>query len=347
MYIIYAPNVRSGGGLILLQALLSGWRGPSKLYAILDSRAQPRLTLNAGVDVHWISPGLLGRLSAELMLPRVAHDGDCVLCFHGLPPIMVTKKFAAKILVFVQNRLVIERSPLRSYPFRVRIRILLERFLFRSLISYADDIVVQGQGMQRQLMTLLDADAKAGLPRIHVRPFAPPTPVSSANIVKCFDFIYPASGDAHKNHAKLIEAWESLKLEGIAPSLALTLGPQDQSLWDALDVRIRSAGLNVVNIGSVDRNGIIEAYWKAKALIFPSTTESFGLPLIEAAGIGLPIIAGELDFVRDVCKPVESFDPGSAVSIARAVKRFLRQPEEQSEVISPEAFWATLTTRQA
>ncbi len=59
------------------------------------------------------------------------------------------------------------------------------------------------------------------------------------------------------------------------------------------------------------------------ALIFPSKTESLGLPLIEAASAGLPIIASELDFVRDVCVPNETFDPYSSTSISRAVKRLL------------------------
>jgi glycosyltransferase involved in cell wall biosynthesis len=51
--------------------------------------------------------------------------------------------------------------------------------------------------------------------------------------------------------------------------------------------------------------------------------ESFGLPLIEARQAGLPILASELDYVRDVVDPEQTFDPDSPMSIARAVKRFL------------------------
>ncbi len=329
---------------MLLQALLSGWKGPSRLHAILDSRAQPKINLTIDVDVHWVNPGLSGRLQAERTLQRAARGGDCVLCFHGLPPMMAINRPGAHVAVFVQNRLVVERGPLRGYPLHVRLRILMERFLFRSRISRVDDIIVQGQGMQRELVALLGA--RHGMPRIHVRPFAAPILPGAADSTKRFDFIYPASGDVHKNHAKLIEAWECLRREGLAPSLALTLGAQDRLLWDRLHARARSAGLNIFNLGSVDRNAIMEAYGQAKALLFPSTIESFGLPLIEAAAIGLPIVASELDFVRDVCEPVESFDPASAVSIARAVKRFLKQPEKRVDVVSPEMFWAALMAGQ-
>jgi hypothetical protein len=44
---------------------------------------------------------------------------------------------------------------------------------------------------------------------------------------------------------------------------------------------------------------------------------------MEAQAAGLPILAAELDFVRDVCEPTVTFDPHSARSIARAVERFL------------------------
>ena len=77
-------------------------------------------------------------------------------------------------------------------------------------------------------------------------------------------------------------------------------------------------------------------------MIFPSTSESFGLPLIEATHAGLPILASELDYVRDVCSPVQTFDPTSPVSIARAVKRFLAAPEPALQLRSPQEFWREL-----
>ena len=62
---------------------------------------------------------------------------------------------------------------------------------------------------------------------------------------------------------------------------------------------------------------------KADALIYPSLFESFGMPIIEARSFNLPVLASELDYVRDLIDPEGSFDPNSPVSIARAVKRFM------------------------
>ena len=59
---------------------------------------------------------------------------------------------------------------------------------------------------------------------------------------------------------------------------------------------------------------------------------------MEANHYKLPVIASELDYVRDILDPVETFDPNSAKSISRAVKRFLKIREDKTDIVSPEEF---------
>ena len=80
--------------------------------------------------------------------------------------------------------------------------------------------------------------------------------------------------------------------------------------------------------------------------IYPSTLESFGLPLLEARAAGLPIITGELDYVRDIVDPDETFDPNSPLSMARAVKRFLGRPERRLPADDAERFLERLLARE-
>ena len=96
--------------------------------------------------------------------------------------------------------------------------------------------------------------------------------------------------------------------------------------------------LNIVNLGQLNSIEVSALYDQSAALIYPSTTESLGLPLIEANERKLPIIAAELDYVRDVVTPVETFDPHSHVSIARAVKRHLGIAECPQQMHGPAAF---------
>ena len=59
--------------------------------------------------------------------------------------------------------------------------------------------------------------------------------------------------------------------------------------------------------------------------------------------VEVPIIASELDFVRDILDPSESFDPNSSKSISRAVKRFLALDDEKAEILDPKKFLENIT----
>ncbi|WP_169800064.1 glycosyltransferase [Thauera humireducens] len=178
---------------------------------------------------------------------------------------------------------------------------------------------------------------------ISVIPFAPTDPVKSptGKIFNGwrFDFVYVSSGEAHKNHMNLVEAWRLLAASGCRPSLALTL---DTQAYPELCTHISRVAdeyaLTVTNLGLLSKEAVNSLYQSVGAMIYPSTTESFGLPLIEAAKWGLPILAPELDYVRDVVNPTETFDPNSPVSIARAVSRFLGVAEKPIEIRTAAAF---------
>jgi glycosyltransferase involved in cell wall biosynthesis len=131
-----------------------------------------------------------------------------------------------------------------------------------------------------------------------------------------------------------VEAWTLLAREGIRPGLCLTLDKNrfsDLCAW--IEDRTKNFGLNVTSVGGISAQDLERVYRESLALIYPSDFESLGLPLIEARCAGLPILASERDYVRDAVDPEETFDPGSPVSIARAVKRFLEFPEKPLPVM--------------
>jgi len=153
-----------------------------------------------------------------------------------------------------------------------------------------------------------------------------------------WDFAYIADGQAHKNHRRLVEAWIVLAEWGLRPSLVLTLSERDRALRQWIKQQATQHGLQITDVGQVDHAAALQLYYRVEALIYPSLSESFALPLVEARNFGLPIVAGELDYVRDVCVPGQSFNPLSSVSIARAVMRFLGLAVSPVEVISTRQF---------
>jgi glycosyltransferase involved in cell wall biosynthesis len=152
-------------------------------------------------------------------------------------------------------------------------------------------------------------------------------------------FVYVASGEPHKNHRPLIEAWCLLAKEGLFPSLCLTLDEtRFARLYKDIDELRQRYDLKVTNAAELSHKDVLALYKKADALIYPSTFESFGLPLIEARQAGLPVLAAELDYVRDVIDPEQTFDPESPISIARAVKRFIKSDEPALPLLDAKKF---------
>jgi glycosyltransferase involved in cell wall biosynthesis len=135
-------------------------------------------------------------------------------------------------------------------------------------------------------------------------------------------FIYVASGLPHKNHINLLLAWVYLAKLGFYPELTLTIDKKHTELIAKLNYYRGEFGIKICNVGLVNHDQIFDLYKAHSALIYPSISESFGLPLLEAKLISMDIIAGELDYVRDICSPVETFNPESHISIAKAIMRY-------------------------
>lgn len=319
---IHAANVHHGGGRVLLAALLRHLPSNIQSMCLLDRRMPLPEMLGEGTQMKHISPSIWQRFRAERQLSRDVMRDDVVVCFGNLPPIFKSRGYVS---VFLQNRYLVEDVSLSSFPLKVRLRLMMERFWFSVTISHANEFVVQTPSMRDLLYARIQGRAPIKIlpfvsdPSIYQRKISVPRTRKGSDI----SFLYVASGEPHKNHLCLVDAWCLLAKEGLFPALTITLDTVlFAEICAQIDKKVSEYKLNIRNVGSVPHKQIDSLYAQSTALIYPSTFESFGLPLIEARMAGLPILASELDYVRDILEPEQSFDPKSPVSIARAVKRF-------------------------
>lgn len=320
---ISAFNIHQGGGLYLLNSLIKGLTPDKESLLILDKRLSNNVSFIGQHVVKWIKPTIVARLNVNRWLSNNVKDSDIVLCLGNLPPLI---KLRSRVIVFVQNRYLIERVTLRHFFIKDRLRIIFERLWFSIGAVNVSEFIVQTPTMKM----LLERKIGDGVP-VRVCPFVVDpggyqrsSLEGSGPLKKVYDFVYIASGEPHKNHLKLFEAWVILAQEGIYPSLCLTL---DDVYSNEVCVHLKNLseqhGLKIKNVGTLAHIDILELYKKSGAVIYPSNFESLGLPLIEARQAGLPVLAPELDYVRDVLDPEQVFNPDSSLSIARAVKRFI------------------------
>lgn len=332
-FVLFAPSINEGGGLNMLRCLLSTAEN-SISYFILDSRIEDTLNLKSKGNVYYAKVGLIGRFQAEYHLRKIVSEYDKILCLGNLPPFFKLK--SVNIYLFMQNRLMLDKEGCKSLAVKLALRIRIQAYWLQLHANKVIKFFVQTKSMRSLLYDMLGENIVVELIALSDNCKILPRKIVKIDEVKDkrTNFVYVASALGHKNHLKLIRAWIILAQQNIYPELRLTIErQQNPSLYSFYESVKRKYKLNIHNVGSVSAKTVEKLYCESSALIYPSLVESFGLPLVEAREHGLPIIASELDFVRDLVDPEESFDPNSAQSIARAVKRFMGIFEEEVQLL--------------
>lgn len=141
-------------------------------------------------------------------------------------------------------------------------------------------------------------------------------------------FVTLGTIEARKNHLLLLEIWSDLvKSLGSETPRLLVIG---QRGWEAdpvfrlLDGNDSLKGHVIELNHSTDRE-LANHLASARALLFPSFTEGYGLPVIEALSTGTPVIASDLPVFREICGDIPAyFSPSDAARWKEAILDYAR-----------------------
>lgn len=142
------------------------------------------------------------------------------------------------------------------------------------------------------------------------------------------DFImYVGRAQPHKNLKKLVEAFA--KLKNNQPKLHLVLAGKLDDNYRLLQKYVENRGVNdVVFTDFVSEGQLRWLYENAQAYVFPSLSEGFGLPGLEALAHGLPLISSRATCLPEIYKDAAIyFDPKSTGDMAEKIKLVLDSPE--------------------
>ena len=126
-------------------------------------------------------------------------------------------------------------------------------------------------------------------------------------------FVVLGTIEARKNHLMLLQIWERLiqQLGTEAPRL-LIIGQRGWECEQVFNLLDQSDLLrkSVVELSNCGDEALAEHLASARALLFPSLVEGYGLPLIEALRAGTPVIASDLPVFREIGEGIPDFlDP--------------------------------------
>lgn len=129
---------------------------------------------------------------------------------------------------------------------------------------------------------------------------------------------------------RLGDKLESYKL--VAETLARLDGPWqveivgDGEARPTVEEMMAPYGDRVRFLGALDRDGMTDAYSRARVLFWPGVNEAFGLVYLEAQAAGVPVVAQDRPGVRDVLPPDLAFPkPDAGVAALAAVLAQVRR----------------------
>jgi glycosyltransferase involved in cell wall biosynthesis len=189
----------------------------------------------------------------------------------------------------------------RDYPYSVSIDEMEAReTYFRVLKSGADAIQVNSEFTAKRLQELYR------IPREKTFiTYLPPQSLERAPQKTAHRnyFLYPANFWVHKNHESLLVGFRHLvkTCTKVDWDLYLTGSPGEQmnslrSLAKTLEIDGRVRFLGYLTPGEFS-----QVFASASALVFPSLYEGFGIPLVEAMRLGIPIVTGQFGSIPEVC----------------------------------------------
>ena len=86
------------------------------------------------------------------------------------------------------------------------------------------------------------------------------------------------------------------------------------------------------NHGIIPKYKLYNIYEKCEYLIYPSYSESFGLPLVESIKFNCKVIASDLPYVNSIIKPSLTFDPRNTKDICNSIVHSMNSNLPQSKI---------------
>ena len=329
--IIYGLGLHEGGGNIILLNFLKSMKFTNSKFTIyLDSRIDNRSMsyLNKKkFKLIYKKNNFINRVLLEYKLSKL--ENRIIFFLNGIPPIFHMK---SQIKVLFQNLNIFNtRDSLLFYFSKDFLRSVLFKLGKKNvdtwfvLNNFTRTILIQHttnyQSIKLLSLNFLEIKKK------------------KTKFIKKFDFIYPASGLSHKNHKYLLKSLIILSNLKIYPKLVFTLSNKDYHKMNINKIN-QEHNTKIYNFNNLNRSKFLELFKSCDVLLYPSLSETLGLPLYEAKKLGLKIFCSSLVFNQGFTSTDYIFELSDPYSLSKIIyshidiknKKFLEKELNISEI---------------
>lgn len=327
-------NLQGGGGLSVASATLHELSRPGVAARYPWIAGPLEIRMSPDVAQNLLEPDALpGRVRVERMKPsfhalfgRPREDFDVRFTLFG--PAYSGRLARREIVGFAQPLLIYGTADYGPFPregWRTRAGLLVKRLLVTKSDIYVTEAVAVADRLSRRYGIARDRiEVVANRPH----PFLLTRPIRQAREAgegddRIMHLIYPARAYPHKNFGVIGPAL-SLYAERTGRQAIVHVTLRDAE-WQALPEGDRRL---MRNHGEVTPATLAELYEQSDAVLFPSLLEASSATPLEANAIGLPLLAGDRDFVRSSAEVDVCFEPTDPASIAEALILFDAKRQE-------------------
>jgi glycosyltransferase involved in cell wall biosynthesis len=145
-------------------------------------------------------------------------------------------------------------------------------------------------------------------------------------------FLFVGTLRKRKNVKRILEAFSRIKEKNFKLYLAGKNLDQQNNIRKAIkNLKLEK---KAILLGRINEDKLKELYSKAKAYLYPSLYEGFGLPILEAQASGCPVITSNISSMPEVAgKGALLVNPNSVEEISQAMERIINDKKLRNKLI--------------
>lgn len=315
----YAGTLNLESARHFIDRLATRWRSPGidDKRGILASRSRLHRQMLFG--------------SARRPVARQRHGAYLLLSHHHLThPRLIARTLAMGRKAFIPMLHDLIPNDYPEYAHQREAAKHLRRL--ETVTRFADGVLVPSESVRQTVLRHLDQAGRSHVPVCKVLHGIDPElvrPVPSASSGRPY-FVCLGTIEPRKNHLLLLNIWRRLVEERgeHAPRLVL-IGRRGWENENVIDMIERCKALQgvVQEYSSLPDAQVRQLLCGARALLFPSFAEGFGLPLTEAMALGVPVICSDIPVFKEVGGAYPEFlDPIDGLGWLAAIERYSSEP---------------------
>lgn len=296
----------------------------------------PELANAPNVEVERVS-GSVFSLKSQFNLPRLIRNRTIDVFFSPnwmVPYLAFLKKRpgGCKLVVTIHDLIPLARPDHAPKALKSRFFFIFKK-LMKLTAHCADGILTPSEHSRLDVLRYLEVPASDSAKVVAIPEAAAEAYVPGGDPRKTPpELLYVGRFDPYKNVPLLIKAFQKVADQHAEVKLRLIGSrdlryPEAARLADELNVNGR-----IIWQGYAGSEELLQAYQTAAALVFPSSYEGFGLPILEAMACATPVICSPVSSIPEVAgEAAMLFHPDDENDLAKQILRLLTDPNLAEE----------------